>query len=82
VKALLDGRSLLAAGATGVEGAFARGDVVDISDAGGTVLARGLAEYDAADAAKIVGHRSDAHGDLLGYAPRSAMVHRDHMVLV
>jgi glutamate 5-kinase len=81
-KALLDGRSLLAAGATGVEGAFARGDVVDISDADGTILARGLAEYDASDAAKIVGHRSDAHGDLLGYAPRSAMVHRDHMVLV
>lgn len=82
VKALRDGRSLLAAGATRVEGLFARGDVIEIGDAEGVILARGLAEYDAADAAKIVGRRNDAQADLLGYAPRSAMVHRDHLVLV
>ncbi|MDO6413970.1 glutamate 5-kinase [Sphingomonas sp. BIUV-7] len=81
-RALRDGRSLLAAGATDVQGLFARGDVIEISDAQGQLLARGLAEYDAADAARIVGRRSDAHGELLGYAPRTAMVHRDHMVLV
>ncbi|QJU57478.1 glutamate 5-kinase [Sphingomonas sp. AP4-R1] len=81
-KALRDGRSLLAAGATRVEGLFARGDVIEISDAEGLILGRGLAEYDAADAAKIVGRRNDAQADLLGYAPRSAMVHRDHLVLV
>ena len=80
--ALRDGRSLLAAGATGVTGQFARGDVVEIADGAGAVLARGLAEYDSADAARIVGHRSDAHAALLGYAPRSALVHRDHLVLV
>ena len=61
---------------------FARGDVIEIGDAAGALLARGLAEYDAPDAAKIAGHRSAAHGDLLGYAPRSAMVHRDHLVLL
>ena len=82
IDALRKGRSLLAAGATAVAGQFARGDVVEICDADGAILARGLAEYDATDAARIVGHRSDAHGELLGYAPRSAMIHRDHMVLV
>ena len=80
--ALRRGSSLLAAGATGIEGGFARGDVIEIGDATGAVIARGLAEYDATDAARIVGHRSDAHAALLGYAPRAAMVHRDHLVLL
>ncbi|WP_200894472.1 glutamate 5-kinase [Sphingomonas sp. SRS2] len=80
--ALAQGRSLLAAGAVSVDGRFARGDVIDIAGPDGHVLARGLAEYDAADAAKIVGRRSDALEAILGYAPRSALVHRDHMVLL
>ncbi len=80
--ALAGGRSLLAAGATGVEGRFSRGDVIDIAGPDGHVLARGLAEYDAADAAAIVGKRSDALEAILGYAPRAALVHRDHMVLL
>jgi glutamate 5-kinase len=82
VVALRAGSSLLAAGATGVEGAFARGDVIEISDPAGATVARGLSEYDAADAVRIVGTRSDVHAALLGYAPRAAMVHRDHLVLV
>ena len=80
--ALRQGKSLLAAGATGVVGQFARGDVIEIADAKGTKIARGLSEYDAADAARIVGHRSDAHAALLGYAPRAALIHCDHMVLL
>ena len=80
--ALTQGRSLLAAGAVSVDGRFARGDVVDIIAPDGQTLARGLAEYDAADAALIVGRRSDALEAILGYAPRSALVHRDHMVLL
>ncbi|SFS00734.1 glutamate 5-kinase [Sphingomonas jatrophae] len=79
--ALAAGNSLLAAGALVVEGRFARGDVIDIHGPEGRI-ARGLAEYDAADAARIVGRRSDALAAILGYAPRSAMVHRDHLVLL
>lgn len=82
VGALAQGRSLLAAGAVRVEGRFARGDVVDIVGPDGQAIARGLIEYDAVDAAKIVGRRSNAHEQILGYAPRSALVHRDHMVLL
>lgn len=80
--ALAKGSSLLAAGATIVEGRFMRGDVVEIANAGGEIIARGLSEYDADDAAKIIGLRSDAIADALGYAPRSAMVHRDQLVML
>jgi glutamate 5-kinase len=77
-RALAEGASLLAAGATRIEGRFARGDLVTIDDEGGTI-ARGLSEYDAADAARLVGRRRDEHAALLGYAPRAALVHRNHM---
>ncbi len=79
-KALASGASLLAAGATGATGTFARGDVIDITGPDGTVIARGLSEYDATEVARIVGLKSDAIARTLGYAPRSALVHRDHMV--
>ena len=45
-------------------------------------IARGLAEYDAADVGRLLGRRSDEHADLLGYAPRSALVHRNHLALL
>ena len=80
--ALAKGSSLLAAGATAVDGKFVRGDVIEILNASGETIARGLAEYDAGDAARIMGLRSDAITEVLGYAPRSALVHRDQMVLL
>jgi len=82
VKALQRGGSLLAAGVRQVDGKFARGDAIEIADENGHVLARGLAGYDIADARAIAGKRTEAQADILGYAPRSAMVHRDHLVLL
>jgi glutamate 5-kinase len=32
--------------------------------------------------ALIAGRRSDALAEILGYAPRSTLIHRDHMVLL
>ena len=81
-RALRQGASLLAAGITQVVGDFARGDAVAIRDAAGTVLAHGLSEYDAAEARTLLGHHSSEHAAILGYAPRSAIVHRDQLVLV
>ncbi|WP_426169945.1 glutamate 5-kinase [Sandarakinorhabdus sp. DWP1-3-1] len=81
VAALRRGKSLLAAGVTGVEGRFVRGDVVAIAGPEG-IVARGLAAYDAGDAARIKGLRNDVQGAALGYAPRAAVVHADHLVLV
>src|SRR5438132_11724457 len=46
VKALVEkNRSLLPAGIVRVEGGFARGDLVAICSAAGTVIARGLSNY-------------------------------------
>lgn len=81
-RALQGGASLLAPGVIAVEGRFERGDVLDIAGADGRVIARGLAEYPDADARKIVGQPRDAQEAALGYAPRSAMVQRDHLVLL
>ncbi len=80
--ALARGSSLLAAGISAVEGLFERGDAVAIRDGDGRTLAHGLAEYDAAECALIMGRHSRDHADLLSYAPRSAVVHRDQMVLL
>ena len=80
-KALAGGASLLAAGATRIEGRFARGDLVAIAGPDGLV-ARGLAEYDSADAEPLLGRKSEEHAALLGYAPRAALVHRSHMALL
>jgi glutamate 5-kinase len=81
-RALGKGNSLLPAGVAQVDGIFARGDVVDILAPDGRVIARGLSEYDSADAARIAGRRSEDIAALLGTMPRSVLVHRDHMALV
>ena len=81
VSAMRAGKSLLAAGATAVQGRFARGDLVAIDGPEGLV-ARGLAEYDAPDAARLLGTRNEEHAALLGHAPRAALVHRSHLALL
>ncbi|MEN9932097.1 MAG: glutamate 5-kinase 1, partial [Pseudomonadota bacterium] len=80
--ALKRGASLLAAGVTTVEGRFRRGDVVAIVGPAGEALGRGLAGYDADDARAIQGLRGEAQAAVLGYAPRAALVHADHLVLI
>ena len=81
-KALSTGSSLLAAGIIAVKGEFDRSDLVDIVDENGKVIARGLAEYDVTDCTKIIGKRTAELEHLLGYAPRSAVIHRNQMILV
>jgi len=80
--ALRRGGSLLASGITEVEGEFARGDAVAVRSQCGQALAQGLAEYASAEVARIRGRRTEEHGSLLGYAPRSAVIHRDQLVLL
>lgn len=79
--ALRRGSSLLAKGIVGVEGAFRRGDPIAIADRHGGVIAHGLSEYDAAECARLQGRHSSEHVEILGYAPRSAVVHRDQLVM-
>ncbi len=79
--ALRAGRSLLPAGIARVEGSFGRGDPVAIVDAAGVALGAALASYASDEAAAIAGRRSGEIAAILGYPGRTAMVHRDDMVL-
>ncbi|MFO6430306.1 glutamate 5-kinase [Erythrobacter sp. W302b] len=81
-EALRSGASLLAAGVVGVSGQFRRGDLVSVLSMRGERLAQGLAEYDAAEMQLIAGKRAEDQAERLGYAPRSCVIHRDHMVLL
>lgn len=81
VRALLSGKSLLPAGVKLVSGNFSRGDTVAIIDPAGREIARGLVAYDAADAVRIAGLKTNEIAAVLGYEGRSAMVHRDDLVV-
>jgi glutamate 5-kinase len=80
--ALAKGSSLLAKGVVQVEGLFERGDAIAIRDPDGRTLAHGLSEYDAEECAALIGKHSSEQADILGYAPRSAVVHRDQLILL
>ncbi|HEY4546114.1 MAG TPA: glutamate 5-kinase [Pedomonas sp.] len=80
--ALAQGRSLLPAGMKAVAGHFERGDVVDIVNMQGKVVARGLVSYQTEEAARLCGRKSHEIEAILGYSPRAAIVHRDDMVIL
>ncbi|MEM8537207.1 MAG: glutamate 5-kinase [Pseudomonadota bacterium] len=79
--ALRGGSSLLAAGVTAVTGQFARGDAVAVVTTDGEALGQGLTRYDAADAVRILGLRSDQIEAVLGYPARGPLIHRDDMAI-
>ncbi|GAB4425369.1 MAG: glutamate 5-kinase [Chloroflexi bacterium OHK40] len=79
---LRQGRSLLPAGITAVEGEFERGQTVRIFAPDGQELARGLTQYRAADLRVIRGMRSQQIAEVLGYDYGPEVVHRDDMVLL
>ena len=81
VRALMSGKSLLPAGVTLVSGNFSRGDTVAILSPQGVEIARGLVAYDAADAVRIAGLKTTEIETVLGYEARSAMIHRDDLVV-
>ncbi|WP_310609711.1 glutamate 5-kinase [Limnohabitans sp.] len=76
-----DGSSLLPIGMTGVDGDFSRGEVIAILDGQGQEVARGLANYAAAEARLLCRKPSSQISELLGYAAEPEMVHRDNLVL-
>lgn len=80
VSALQDGASLLAAGLTEVEGEFARGALVSLHGPKGERLGQGLVEYSSDECRAILGLSGGEQEAKLGYTPRAAVVHRDHMV--
>lgn len=83
-RALLSGgASLLPVGVKGVEGAFSAGEVVDVKDAGGLVIGRGVASA-ASDAAMLAcGMTTEelARNSLLADMAARPLVHRDDLVI-
>ena len=79
-RALADGRaSLLPGGIVAVHGDFHRGDLVDIVAADSRVIARGLAQYGAAEVRRLAGRHSREIEATLGYSHGAEIVHRDDL---
>lgn len=82
VKAIADGgKSLLAAGITQVAGEFQSREAVQLCDAEGQEMARGLVNYSSAELRKIQGCQSEAIPEILGYVGAETVVHRDNLVV-
>ncbi|MFA4943386.1 MAG: glutamate 5-kinase [Lentisphaeria bacterium] len=81
-RALLQGgKSLLPKGVGEVRGNFKRGDTLRVLDGEGREIARGISNYDSADAARIVGHATAELPAILGPVVYDELIHRDHLVL-
>ena len=76
------GKSLLAIGATAVEGSFGRGELVSVCDPAGREIARGLVNYAASETARILRRPSSEIEAILGYISEPELIHRDNLVLL
>lgn len=76
------GSSLLPAGVREVHGNFRRGDPVDVLRLDGRLVAHGLANYTAADLARLQGRHSSEITAALGYHYGDEVIHRNNLVLV
>ena len=79
-KALLNGKSLLAAGIKKVSGKFNKGDHIKILDNKKKEFARGLSSFSSREIDKIMGCHSNEIQKILGYVSKSEVVHKDDMV--
>ncbi|WP_329739946.1 glutamate 5-kinase [Enorma massiliensis] len=77
------GSSLLPVGITAVEGQFEAGDVLDVHDAGGFVLARGIAEAGSDELQLAAGRqqREIAGNHLLQALAGRPAIHRDNLIV-
>ncbi len=81
-KALINGKSLLAAGIKKVSGNFKKGDHIKILDNKSKEFARGLSSFSSYEINKILGCHSNEIKKILGYISKSEVVHKDDMVKI
>lgn len=74
------GRSLLPSGVKAVEGTFKRGDTLEIADSKGTVIARGLTNFDSDECARLAGCQCKDISQILRRAADEEIIHRDNLV--
>ena len=83
VKVLRDsGSSLLAVGVRSLSGQFRRGDMVLCVDPRGERIAKGLVNYDADEARRLLGQPSHRIEAILGYMEAPELIHRDNLVVL
>lgn len=75
------GVSLLPAGLVAANGSFRRGDMIRVLDPDGVEIAKGLVNYDAGEARKLIGRQSAEIEAVLGYVDEPELVHRDNLVV-
>ncbi|MFN2556215.1 MAG: glutamate 5-kinase [Nitriliruptorales bacterium] len=75
------GTSLLAVGVTGVEGTFSPGDAVEVVGPDGSIVARGLINYDPSDLERIAGRSTATAVHSFGPGYAREVVHRDDLVI-
>lgn len=75
-------RSLLPAGLVGVSGTFESGDVVDVVDSQGTVVARGLTNYSVTELPEMVGKSTRQLREELGPEYDRVVIHTDDTVIL
>jgi glutamate 5-kinase len=76
-----EGKSLLPIGVTGVDGEYARGDVIAVRGPDGVELARGLANYSAAETRLIARKSSSLIEGCWAMPTEPELIHRDNLVL-
>ena len=81
-RAVCESKSLLPVGVREVLAEFERGEVIAVRNTQGKVIARGIARYNASDAKRIAGKRSDEIGQILGFDYAPMLIHADDMVVL
>ncbi|TXL61880.1 glutamate 5-kinase [Aeromicrobium terrae] len=74
--------SLLPAGITAVSGTFTAGDPVDVVDPDGTVVARGIVNYDSAELPQLLGRSTHDIAAELGSDYEREVIHRDDLAVI
>lgn len=83
VRAVVERRkSLLPAGIASVDGEFTAGDPVELRDAEGRAVARGLVNYDSKELPLLLGRSTRDLAKELGPAYEREVVHRDDLVVL
>ena len=82
VKAIKNRKSLLPAGVKKINGNFEKGDHILVKDLNNCECARGLASFSSIEMEKIKGLHSSEIKNILGYASREEIIHKDDLVKV
>jgi glutamate 5-kinase len=78
----VQGKSLLPIGVVDVQGDFQRGAIVACLDAAGHDIARGLVNYSADEARRVMRKASSEIEAILGYVDEPELIHRDNLALL